>query len=507
MSNTSYGVLCDAAKRWPDKAAIVAGGEVITFGHLQVRTLDLARQFVGAGLRPGERFAIWAPNSAHWQIAALAGQAVGCVLVPINTRYKWLEAEDIIKRSGARALFYAPDFLGAGYDAMLRRMDVPSLEHRVDLSNLAAWPSERPNEAEFSNRLNSVVGDSLADILFTSGTTGAPKGVMCTHRQNIRVFQTWSAGVTLDEHDNYLIVNPYFHSFGYKAGWLAALIQGATVFPMPVFDAGAVMVLIQEQRISFLPGAPTIFRSLLLHPERANYDLVSLRCAVTGAASVPVQLVKDMKDALGFEEVYTAYGLTESTGVVSLCKPGDDFETIATTSGKPMDDIEVQITGAHGQPVAVGEPGEVWVRGYNVMQGYFDDLDATAETITDDGWLKTGDIGVMDERGYLKITDRVKDMYICGGFNCYPAEIENTLLRHPDIQDVAVLGILDDRMGEVGAAFVVTRSELSADDVVAWARENMANFKVPRKVEFVPDLPRNASGKVQKFLLRDGGQQ
>ncbi len=330
---------------------------------------------------------------------------------------------------------------------------------------------------------------------------------MCTHEQNLRVFDTCSRGVTLSADDHYLIVNPYFHSFGYKAGWLAALIRGATIYPVPVFELDNVLQLIQARRISFLPGAPTIFQSILAHASRQEFDLESLRCAVTGAAAIPVQLVRDMKHVLGFDEVYTAYGLTESTGVVSLCQSGDDFETIATTSGKPMTGVEVQITRADGTAAGSDETGEIWVRGFNVMQGYLDDDAATAETITPDGWLKTGDIGLLTAAGYLRITDRIKDMYICGGFNCYPAEIENVLLEHEAIADVSVIGIPDERLGEVGKAFVVLHdnNELNEDQLINWSRDRLANFKVPRVVSIITELPRNASGKVQKFLLKKEG--
>lgn len=502
-ASTVFDVLCGAARRWPDKTAVVDGGSTLTFAEFLERTLACARAFVAAGFEHGDRFAIWAPNSINWQLATLAGQAVGCVLVPLNTRFRISEAEDILVRSGARGLFYCASFLRTDYAGMVDALNAPRLERRIDIDMLDDWVNASHRGDSVDSRLRAVSGKNLADVLYTSGTTGAPKGVMCTHEQNIRVFETWSAGVTLGERDNYLIVNPYFHSFGYKAGWLAALIRGATIFPMQVFDAGKVLELISECSISFLPGAPTIFQTLLAHPERAEIDTSSLRCAVTGAASVPVQLVKDMKLELGFQEVYTAYGLTESTGVVSLCKPGDDFETIANTSGRPMENTEVQITGADGLPVAAGEQGEIWVRGFNVMKGYLDDPEATAEAVTEDGWLKTGDIGIMDARGYLSITDRLKDMYICGGFNCYPAEIEQMLLGHPDIIDVAVLGVPDERLGEVGCAFVVTSGEVGADEIVEWARRHMANYKAPRRVSLVDELPRNASGKVQKFLLRE----
>ncbi len=500
--STLPAALDHAAETWGDKPAIVENDRTVSFAELRRSARRLARSFIGNGMQSGDRFAIWAPNSIEWQVATLAGQLAGCVLVPLNTRYKAAEAQDIITRAGCKAVFHVGSFLDTDYADMLSGVAV---RHKIDIRLAGDWPAPGIDDEQLDARIAEISPDSLMDVLFTSGTTGAPKGVMCTHSQNLRVFDTWSKGVTLNENDHYLIVNPYFHSFGYKAGWLAALIRGATVYPMPVFDLDAVMNLVQKHGISFLPGAPTIFQSFLAHPRRSSFDLTSLRCAVTGAASVPVQLVRDMKEVLGFDEIYTAYGLTESTGVVSLCKPGDDFETIATTSGQPMDGIEVQIVREDGSIAEAEEPGEIQVRGFNVMKGYLDDPAATSETVTGDGWLKTGDIGYFTPAGYLRITDRIKDMYISGGFNCYPAEIENTLLGHDDVQDVSVIGVPDERMGEVGKAFIVTRpgASLTPDAVIAWSRDRLANFKVPRQISFVDELPRNASGKVQKFLLKD----
>ncbi|MBW2214033.1 MAG: AMP-binding protein, partial [Deltaproteobacteria bacterium] len=344
-----------------------------------------------------------------------------------------------------------------------------------------------------------------ADILFTSGTTGKPKGAMCTHAQNLRVYDQWSSIIGLREGDRYLVVLPFFHSFGYKAGWFSALLRGATIFPEPVFDVNVVLRRIQEDAITMLPGPPALYQSLLLHPDRAQFDISSLRLAVTGAAAIPVELIHRMKDDLGFDTVITAYGLTESCGVVTMCRLDDDAETIATTSGRAIPDVEVRIIDGEGNPAPTNDPGEIVVRGYNVMKGYLDADEETKKAIDADGWLHTGDIGTMDERGNIKITDRLKDMFIVGGFNAYPAEIENTLLQMPGIGEVAVIGVPDERLGEVGMAFVVAApgQSLVSDAVIAWSRKNMANFKVPRRVEVLDALPRNATGKVVKFELRE----
>jgi acyl-CoA synthetase (AMP-forming)/AMP-acid ligase II len=319
------------------------------------------------------------------------------------------------------------------------------------------------------------------------------------------VFQTWSEVVGLQAGDRYLVVNPFFHTFGYKAGIVACLLRGATIVPQAVFDVPTTLELIGRERISVVPGPPTLYQSILDLPDRTSYDVSSLRLAVTGAAVVPVALVERMRSELAFDTVLTAYGLTEATGTVTMCRQDDDPVTIATTSGRAIPDTEVRVVDPDNLPAPVGEPGEVVVRGYNVMRGYFEDPEATAQTIDADGWLHTGDIGVLDERGNLRITDRLKDMYVVGGFNAYPAEIEQVLTTHPAVAEAAVVGVPDERMGEVGKAFVVVRggAELVADDLIAFAREHMANYKVPRSVEVVEVLPRNASGKVLKFELRD----
>ncbi len=513
LNRTIPEVAIAAAQRWPDNIAVVDGDTSLTFAGLAEQSRRAARAFVAAGLQAGERFAIWAPNIHEWIWTAIGGQMAGGVLVPINTRYKGAEAGDILRRSRCKLLFTVTGFLDTNYPAMLAGEPLEDLDRTVllrgdddaceTLDQFIA-PAVDISQSTLDRRMRELDGKAISDIMYTSGTTGAPKGVMSTHGQVVAIFETWSEAVSLTENDRYLIVNPFFHTFGYKSGWLACLLTGATALPEAVFDAGRILSRIESDAVTMLPGAPTVFQMLLAHEDLGNTDLGSLRCAVTGAATVPVQLVRDMKNVLGFDRVYTGYGLTEC-GVVSICRDGDDFETIANTAGRPISGIEVKVVDDEDNPVDAGDTGYIKVRGFNVMLGYLDDPQATAETISDDGWLDTGDIGWQDADGYLKITDRAKDMYISGGFNCYPAEIENLLLNHPAVSDVAVIGATDARMGEVGHAFIVRSAgaEVDADALIAWSRDNMANYKVPRRISFVEELPRNASGKVMKFLLGD----
>jgi acyl-CoA synthetase (AMP-forming)/AMP-acid ligase II len=366
----------------------------------------------------------------------------------------------------------------------------------------AARAREVPAAAA-SKRQQSVRPTDTSDILFTSGTTGRPKGVVMTHGQTVQQFREWCEFAGLRAGDRYLIVNPFFHMFGYKAGWLASLLQGATIVPVPVFDVPKVLSLVEAERITVLPGAPTIYRSILDHPERKNFDLGTLRVAVTGAADVPVALIEEMRAELPFRSILTGYGLTEA-GTCTGSRPDDDAETIATTAGKAMDGLEVVIAGADGREVERGATGELLVRGYSVMKGYLDDPKATAAAIDERGFLHTGDLATMDERGYVRIVGRLKDMLIVGGFNVYPAEVENALLAHDAIGRVAVIGVPDERLGEVAMAYVVPAPgrSIDPDAIIAWARERLANYKVPRHVVEIAELPINATGKVMKDALR-----
>lgn len=512
-ADTLARLIARCVARFGARPALVDGDRRWTYAALDRDRRAAARAFIAAGVQPGDRVCLWAPNSAEWIIACLGLQSAGAVLVPINTRFKGGEAADIVRRSGARIAVTAGEFLGVDYPAALRAQRLPALERIVVLGAadaaddgwarfLAAGEAVDPALAEA--RAQAVGPDDLSDIMFTSGTTGQSKGVMLSHAQTVRTYTGWSQSVGLCADDRYLVPAPFFHSFGYKAGWLAGFIAGAAVYPLAVFEVDPVLALIQRERITCLPGPPTIFLSILAHPRRAAFDLSSLRLVATGAANVPVEMVRRLRTEMGIGVVLTGYGLTEASATVSMSRHDDDPEVIATTVGRPIAGVEVRCVDARGRSVAVGEPGEILVRGYNVMRGYLDDPAATAAAIDAEGFLHTGDVGVIDERGYLRITDRIKDMFIVGGFNCYPAEIENTLYRMPGIAQVAVIGVPDARMGEVGKAFIVRKAgaDLAADDVVAWCRAEMANYKVPRHVEFVDALPLNASGKVLKHQLR-----
>ena len=516
------GLVQARARDFADQEALVDddGAVRLSFDALAARMLASTRAAIAAGLGPGDRAAVWAPNLHEWIVAALGVLGAGGVLVPLNTRFKGTEAAYVLGKARARALFTVTGFLDTDYVSLLRDADadLPALEQIVVVRGDAPSGTvpfdeylaggTRVSEADAQARVAAIRSDDLSDIIFTSGTTGRPKGAMVTHGQSLRVYEAWTDVVGLREGDRYLIVNPFFHTFGYKAGWMSCILRGATIVPFQVFDVPKVLDVVQRERITVLPGPPTLLQGILDFPDRAQYDLSSLRLTVTGAAAVPVKLIERLRDEMTFETIITGYGLTETTGTAAMCRHDDAPDTIANWSGRAIPHTELRVVDAAGHEVPRGEPGEVVVRGYHVMRGYFEEPEETEATIDPDGWLHTGDVAVMNDRGYIRITDRKKDMFIVGGFNAYPAEIENLLLGDERLAQVAVVGVPDERLGEVGMAFVVPRpgTTVDPDSVVAWAREHMANYKVPRSVEVVDALPLNASGKVLKYELRQRGR-
>jgi HIP---CoA ligase len=490
------------ARDIPWQKALVTPDRTITFAELREEVRRAAAAMINLGVNTGDRVAIWSPNTWHWVVACLATHYAGATVVPLNTRYTAAEAADILARTGAPLLVAMGEFLGADRIGDLDRSALPDLRHivrvpvDVDDGTWDEFVSHGTQLSEADDRAAAVRPDDVSDVLFTSGTTGRSKGVLCAHRQSLAGSAAWAAcgGITI--YDRYLCINPFFHNFGYKAGILACLQTGATLIPQLTFDPEQALRAIAEHQITVLPGPPTIYQTLLDHPARDRYDLSSLRFAVTGAATVPVVLIERMQTELDINIVLTAYGLTEANGFGTMCRADDDAVTVATTCGRPIADFELRI-GA--------DTGEVLLRGPNVMLGYLDDPQATAATVDADGWLHTGDIGKLDAAGNLQITDRLKDMYICGGFNVYPAEVEQVLTRLDGVVDCAVIGVPEERLGEVGRAYLVIRpgSELDEQSVIDYTRQYLANFKAPRSVRFVDTLPRNAGGKVVKSQLRE----
>ena len=515
-------MLAAAEERFGDATAVREPGRDLSYAALAGAARTFGAALVASGVEPGDRVALWCPNCTEWPVAMLGILSAGGVLVPVNTRFKGAEAADILGRSGARVLVTVTDFLETDYVALLASSGapLPALETIVvargplphgtgadaaGARDIVSWDQfvQRATSgarAEVARRSAALGTDDPSDILFTSGTTGMPKGVVMTHGRTLVVATDWVAMAGLTAGDVYLQVNPYFHMFGLKAGILASVAAGATMLPEPVFDAGRALARVEAERVTVLPGAPTIYGALLDHPDRDRHDLSSLRVAVTGAADIPVELIRRVQRELPFSVVVTGYGLTEA-GTACATSASDDAEAIATTVGRPRPGFEVRIVDGD-RDVDPGAAGEILLRGASVMACYLDDPAETAAVLSSEGWLRTGDLGVVDDAGRVRIVGRVKDMFIVGGFNAYPAEIENALLRHPAVQQAAVIGVPDERLGEVGMAFAVVSAPITGDELIAWSRDEMANYKVPRAVEIVDVLPLNATGKVMKDALR-----
>jgi len=514
-----------AAEAYGDDLFLVEEcGRSLNFRQLEQKVEQAARALLALGVEYGDKVAIWAPNGGGWIVTACAIEMIGAVMVPINTRFRGAEASYILGKSQAKLLFTVAGFLGNDYIAMLRGAlggaapgkpvaGLANLRHIVLLEGEQAhgdaitWDAFLDNTAphdQLKERERQVTPETICDILFTSGTTGNPKGAMHSHGQSLWMAGIWNRSNGLERGDRALIVNPFFHSFGYRAGWVSGLLAGMTVYPLAIFDVDTVLRRISEDRISVLMGPPTLFTAILDHPDRAQHDLSSLRVGHTGSSNVPVELIDRARNELAFDIFLTSYGLTEATALVSVCYPTDSTETIARTVGHALPGTELLIAGPDGDIMPQGESGELLVRGPNVMQGYFDDAEATAKAIDADGWLHTGDVGMIDADGTLHILDRLKDVVIVGGFNAYPAEIEHVLITHPAIAEAAIIAVPDERMGEVCGACVVLRegATLTLAELAAWSRERLANFKVPRRLFIRDSFPKTPLGKTQKFLLK-----
>ncbi|MDF0528376.1 AMP-binding protein [Tsukamurella sp. 8F] len=520
--DTVPGLVREAAELHAGALAITDHAVTLTYAELYDAVRRTATAYLALGVGSGDRVAIWAPNRHEFVLALLGAQMIGAAVVPLNTRYRGPEARDVLERSGARVLLLCNGFLETDYLGMLRDAPdatvggdgpipgLPSLRTVIDLGFGGAalgWDEflaggVRTEAGALDAAIAGVTPDTLCDVLYTSGTTGRPKGVMSSHRQTVGIGRTWAEGAELSPSDRYGIVSPFFHGFGYKAGVIAALTAGSSIHPVLTFDPPSLLAWIEAERITVLPGAPTVFIGLLGEPQLSRFDTTSLRFATCGAATVPDNLFPRMLDELHFDRVAQAYGLTECL-VVTMTRPGTPIDAIAESTGQVVPGLAARIVAPSGADVPSGTDGELLLRGPSVMLGYLDDEVATRAAVDDDGWLHTGDVAHLDSLGGLKITDRLKDMFTVGGFNVYPAEVENTLSTHPDVVEAAVVGVPDDRLGEVGHAFIVPREgAVDATALSTFCRDRLANYKVPRGFSFVDAFPRTASGKVVKRGLR-----
>ena len=518
-------VLSDTATAFPDRDAIITQDHRFTYRDLNQQVDRLARGLMALGVEKGERVGLWMPNIAGWVITYFAIARIGGVVVPMNTRYKSHEVQYILANSGATTLFMVDSFVGIDYLAMMDhiRQELPNLKHVVVVGKtgadmhrfeeVVALGEAHPDNGGLAQREAACTPQECALILYTSGTTGSPKGAMLSHHNMVENAKQVTAVLHTTQEDVFLLPVPFFHCFGCVMGILGSITRGASMVPMPVFTARQALKLVEKERVTVLYGVPTMFVLELEEYRKgkddgSRYDVSSLRTGIMAGAPCPVEVMRGTMDELGCN-VSIAYGLTEASPVITMTRFDDSLERRVETVGRALPSIEVKIASDDHQPLPQGQTGELACRGYNVMLGYYGMPERTAEVIDDDGWLYSGDLATMDEDGHVKIVGRKKDMLITGGFNVYPAEIEEYLFTHSKVQNVTVVGAPDDVMGEVAVAYVIPHDGMTIDpaEIVAYCVGKIANFKVPRYVEIVEQFPMTQSGKVQKFLLRQAAQE
>jgi acyl-CoA synthetase (AMP-forming)/AMP-acid ligase II len=506
-------LLTRAANLAPNHPAMVAHDGKISFSELENEADKAARAFLKAGLMKGERVAIWAGNMWEWVAAAVGIQRIGGVLVPLNTRLRGGEVADILRRGDVKYLISIGEFLGRYYPDMLAGEDISGLRRLIVLRSQnprhETWgqfiaAGEDVSEDVFRARAADVGPDDIADIMFTSGTTGHPKGAIFDHKRSIGGGESWVRIAKLTPDDRFCTFGPFSHNASYKAGWVAGLMAGSTIYWPEAYDAVSILSLIADNRITVMPAPPTVWLEAHAYPNRKDFDITCLRYLSTGATTVPIELMRRLARDLSHPVISTGYGMTECCGSATHTLPGDDMEIIANTCGKAIAGTEVKTINLHGDECPIGEAGEILIRDNKLLIEYLGNPEATAQTLDKDGWLHSGDIGVLNAEGYLKITDRLKDMYIVGGFNVYPAEIERQMGSLEGLYACAIVGVPDVRLGEVGHAFIIRKpdSNLTEAEVLAWSKTNLANYKIPRGITFVDAFPMNSTGKVLKFQLK-----
>ncbi|MGD8829155.1 MAG: AMP-binding protein [Pseudomonadales bacterium] len=534
LLSVTIGQHLDAvAARDPSHPALIMPHQNVrwTYGEF-VREVDrLATGLLALGIEQGDRVGIWSPNRYEWVLTQFATAKIGAIMVCINPAYRLYELEYALNKVGCRAIVTAERFKTSHYLDMLTTLapelaqcrpgelsakKLPTLEIVIRMGettspgmyNFADVQTMGGNEetarlAEIGGALNP--GDPI-NIQFTSGTTGTPKGATLSHTNILN--NAYFAGQTMrfTPNDILCIPVPMYHCFGMVLGTLVCVAHGATmVLPCEVFDPLPVLEAVQAERCTALHGVPTMFIAELDHPDFGHYDVSSLRTGIIAGSTCPIELMKRLINEMDLKEIVIGYGQTECSPIDAMTEIDDPFEARVTTVGRAHTNWEMKIIREDGSTADVGETGEVCARGYGVMQGYWDDAERTAETVDADGWLHSGDLGEMDAHGYLKITGRIKDMIIRGGENIYPREIEEFLYTHPDIQEVQVFGIPDEKYGEQVAAWVQLRAGSTAtpEDIRRYCEGQITHFKIPKHIKIVDEFPMTVTGKMQKFHMRE----
>ncbi|MBA2713248.1 MAG: AMP-binding protein [Rubrobacteraceae bacterium] len=532
---TVGGLLDLVHERRPDDEALVYADRDLRYTYTQFREAveDSARALMALGIQKGDHVAVWGQNVPEWVTLQFATGKVGAVLVTINPAYKSHELKYVLEQSDAAALFLTEgvrdaDFLQILQDAVPDLTEAGSGELSIGelpfLKNVVLMGAEPPDGLpvvgfgeflgraegisyeELHRRQDSLDAEDVINMQYTSGTTGFPKGVQLTHTNIVKNAFYIGECMKLGPEDRVCIPVPFFHCFGCVLGTLNTVTHEATMVPVESFDAKKVLQAVDQERCTALLGVPTMFIAELDHQDFEEYDTSSLRTGIMAGSPCPMEVMKKVVDVMGASEITIAYGQTESSPVITQTRTDDPLELRVSSVGRKLPDVEVRILGVEDdEDCGPGEQGELLTRGYHVMSGYYKMEDKTGEVLDDEGWLHTGDLAVMDEEGYVRITGRAKDMIIRGGENIYPREIEEFLYTHPEISDVQVYGVPDEKYGEMVAAAVQLSqgSELTTEDIKDYCRESIAYFKVPEYVDFVQEYPMTASGKIQKYKLRE----
>ena len=531
-ARTLGDLLDKASERWWGREAIVFKGERIRYREYRDRVDQLTKALIHIGVRKGDKVSVLFNNRPEWGISEYAVDKIGAIVVPINTRYKTHELEYILKHSDSTTLTMMDQFLGINYMAMLKEIcpevskcdpgglyseQLPFLKNIICLSDqqypgiynfyeLLEKGRELDNDEELKKAQAQVDEEDIAHIPYTSGTTGFPKGVMTTHYQYLWFNSSFAKNIGLREEDRLCVPPPFCHNFGNSQGIHTPTMCGSCSVIVEYFDPLICLEAIEKERCTFFAGTPTMYIKMLQHPDFGKFDLTSLKLGLIAAAPAPVKLIRDITDRMGIKILIHGYGMTENSVGTSMTRPGDSPEIVSTTVGKPFPGAQVKVIDPNtGRDLPLGKEGELCTKGRLIMKGYYKMPEESAKLIDQNGWFHTGDLVVINENGYIKITGRLKDVFMPGGLNVSPEEVENIIYTHPKIKQVTVVGVPDSVMGEVGMAFVELKEceKETEEGIIQFCKGRMANFKVPKYVRFVTEFPMTSTGKVQRFRLKE----
>ncbi|WRP08845.1 AMP-binding protein [Rossellomorea aquimaris] len=538
MLHATVGELLEEKARiQPEVEAVVYADRGLRWSYHEFnhQCRQAAKGFMDLGINKGDHIAIWASNTPEWLVSQFSTGKMGAVLVTVNTNYRTAELEYLLKQSDSKTIILMEEFRGASYIDMLYEIcpelktskpgelessKLPNLKNVIVLGKKAypgtySWQDimdrgDDVEEGELDERLSSLSPHDAINMQYTSGTTGFPKGVMLTHSNIVNNGYHIAGCMRLTNEDRLCIPVPFFHCFGCVLGTLACVSVGATMVPLQEFDPKKVLQTVQDEKCTGLHGVPTMFISELNLPDFDQFDLSHLRTGIMAGSNCPIEVMKGVMDKMGADEITIAYGQTESSPVITQTRTHDPIELKVETVGKALPNVEVKIVEpGSNREVPHGVQGELCTRGYHVMKGYYKNEEATRLAIDSEGWLHTGDLAVMDEHGYCRITGRLKDMIIRGGENIYPREIEEFLYSHPKILDVQVIGIPDEVYGEEVMAWIILKEGLTAtpEEIREYCTGKISRHKIPRYIEFTDSYPMTASGKIQKFRLREQAKE